>query len=111
MARFAVYSGLVLVGYSSLEYGDAPMGVAFGRLEPLAAFASIQAQCQAGVDQSHLNLSVQTAQAMAVPCEGVGILTDPQGLDEPLVEVLGIPYPLYETLFPEHVTAYERKFS
>lgn len=34
MARFSVYSGLILVGYSSLESGDPPMGVVFGQFEP-----------------------------------------------------------------------------
>ncbi len=33
MTRFSIYSGLVLVGYSALDYGDPPMGVASDQFE------------------------------------------------------------------------------
>lgn len=41
--RFEVLSGDVVIGWSDLEYGDPPMGVAHGRLEVTAAYASLKA--------------------------------------------------------------------
>lgn len=114
MAKFAVYSGNVLVGYSELESGDAPMGVAFGVFEPLSAYSKIQTECSLNhIDQSHLQLSIQTEAGVAIPCDGVGILdssaeSDPSDIE---VNILGIPYPLYEELFPQHVEKYDNQSS
>ena len=56
MARFSIYSGMMLVGYSSLESGDPPMGVAFGQFEPTAGYLAIQNECRTNhADQSGLS--------------------------------------------------------
>lgn len=114
MAKFAVYAGPVLIGYSALELGDAPMGVAFGLFEPLDTYSSIRSECKSNhADQFKLLLSVRTEAGVVVPCQGVGILDCSAEGEEPYIEVnvLGIPHPLYRQLFPEHVAAYERQFT
>jgi hypothetical protein len=110
MAKFSVYAKEVLVGHSTLENGDPPMGVAFGVFMPTDAYSQIQHECMTNhTDQSALHLSVHTESGMAIPCVGVSILDDSAETD-PLyaeVNVLGIPYPLYGELFPDHVARYD----
>ncbi|PWK41482.1 hypothetical protein LOY55_18290 [Pseudomonas sp. B21-040] len=114
MMRFSIYSGLVLVGYSALDYGDPPMGVAFGQFEPADEYAAIQNQCSTNHhDQTVLDLSVQTEAGLVIPCAGLAILDYSEELPPPCIEVniFGIPHPLYGELFPKQVTLYERQFS
>jgi hypothetical protein len=114
MARYAVYSKKVLVGHSLLEHGDAPMGVAFGKFIPVKAYSEIQGECRANhADQSALELSVQTESGLELTCVGVGILDYSAENEPPEIEVnvLGISYPLYGELFPDHVARYDQQFS
>jgi hypothetical protein len=105
MSEFRVYSGATLVGTSNLEHGDPPVGVVFGRFFPAAAYASIQAECASnGEDQTNLHLSVAAPSGEIIQCAGVGIL---DGGDDIEVNVLGISYPSYAELFPQHVAQYE----
>lgn len=105
MSEFKVFSGTVLVGTSGLEFGDPPMGVAFGRFVPAAGYAAIEAQCKSNHrDQSHLRLSVVTPSGEVIQCSGVGIL---EGGGDIEVNVLGISYPPYAELFPQHIARYE----
>ena len=113
MPQFAIYAREVLVGHSMLEHGDPPMGVAFGVFLPNPAYASIRHECQVNhADQSSLHLHAQTESGIQIPCVGVGILDYSSELDPPYIEVnvLGISYPLYGELFPDHVTRYDRHF-
>jgi hypothetical protein len=80
MREFRVYSGATLVGTSNLEHGNAPMGVAFGRFFPAAAYASIQAVRWCGNTRRRRRIEVN---------------------------VLGISYPSYAELFPQHVAQYK----
>ena len=59
-----------------------------------------------------VDISVKTEAGVSVPCAGVGILDYSGEIEPPCIEVnvLGVPYPLYEELFPEHVANYERQF-
>lgn len=41
----------------------------------------------------------------------MGIMDYDDGSDSIEVNVFGISYPAYETLFPEHVEAYERQWN
>lgn len=113
MAQFSIYSGLFLVGYSSLENGDPPMGVAFGQFEPAIGYSLIQNECRTNhLDQSGLALSVQTEAGLVIPCAGVAIL---DYAEEPLsnfieINILGIPSAFYEELFPEQMIKYARQF-
>ncbi|SDB67762.1 hypothetical protein [Pseudomonas sp. NFACC13-1] len=114
MVRFSIYSGLVLVGYSALENGDPPMGVAFGQFEPANGYSVIRNECRTNhLDQSALALSVQTEAGFAIPCAGISILDYSAELLADCIEIhiLGVPHPLYEELFPEQVAMYARQFS
>lgn len=112
MPTFSIYAHEVLVGYSSLELGDPPMGVAFGIFRPTPGYSNIRAECISNhADQAHLALTVRTEDQTVLSCVGVGIMDCNDGPDSIEVNVLGISYPAYETLFPEHVAAYERQWS
>ena len=113
MPTFEVYSENTLVGLSDLESGDPPMGVAFGQFKPTDAYRTIQKQCiENHSDQSSLKLSVKTPHHEIIQCAGVGILDYSPEAGEECIElnVLGISYPLYEDLFPQHVDRYEQQF-
>lgn len=112
MAKFSVYSGNLLVGHSYLEQGDAPMGVAFGVFDPVEGYAEIQYECANNhADQSALNLSVRTETGAVIPCQGVSVLDYSAEFELPSIEinVMGIPYPRYGELFPQHLEAYQRQ--
>lgn len=113
MPRFSIYSGPLLVGWSELEAGDPPMGVASGKFIPAAGYADIQAFASSSVgDKSGLRLTVRRDEEELQAQGGVHI-TDYSaelGADGLEVEVLGIVRPPYESLFPEHVAAYARAF-
>ena len=113
MAIFEVFFGTTLVGYSRLERGDPPMGVAFGLFIPSNAYRAIQQQCiENHADQTALNLTLRTPTHEVIPCASVAILDASPDFGEEGIElnVLGIPYPLYGELFPEHVARYEQLF-
>jgi len=105
MSEFKIYSGSILVGTSSLEHGDPPMGVAFGRFIPAIGYTNIQSECKSNdQDQSSLRLSVTTASDEVIQCVGVSIL---DGSGDVEVNVFGISYPIYSKLFPRHRAEYE----
>jgi hypothetical protein len=115
MSRFEVFSGTTLIGYSDLESGDPPMGVALGRFTPLPSYASIKKAVVAARerDQSDLCLSVRASNGLILPAQnGVQILdfSAELGAEELEVHVVGIGYPLYQELFPSHVKTYENQF-
>lgn len=116
MPRFEIYSASSLVGWSELELGDAPMGVAFGRFLPAPGYAAIQSVVVAaagGPLLEDLRLSIREASGDVLQASGGVQIADcsaelgPEGLE---VSILGISYPSYELLFPEHIAAYERRF-
>lgn len=113
MARFSIYSGMMLVGYSSLESGDPPMGVAFGQFEPTPGYLAIQNECRTNhLDQSNLTLSVKTEAGLVVPSMAIAILDFTEDLLPDCIEIsiLGIPTAFYEALFPDHVIKYMHQF-
>lgn len=114
MARFSIYSELILVGYSSLESGDPPMGVAFGQFEPTTGYPAIQNECRTNhFDQSGLALSVKTEAGLVIPSMGIAILDYAEELLPDCIEIsiLGIPTAFYEELFPDHVIKYTHQFA
>lgn len=115
MTRFHIYSGEQVIGWSELELGDPPMGVAFGKFIPAPAYASIQARVVSltGKDQAGLVLSARLASGEPLEAVGGVCIADysgEAGEDGLEVSVLGISHPAYEHLFPNHVAAYERQF-
>lgn len=111
--RFAVFSGPSLIGWSELECGDAPMGVAFGRFFPTPEYSSVQPLVVAaagGPLPDELRLSIRARSGDLLQSTGGVHLVDysadagAEGLE---VSILGVSSPAYDTVFPEHVTAYE----
>ena len=114
VARFEVLAGKILVGHSELENGDPPMGVAGGKLLPSPEYSIIQASVIDTRENSqvHLELVVRLAGGQK-PALGVHITdySDELGIDDGLeVDVVGIGYPLYGQLFPDHVAAFKAQF-
>jgi hypothetical protein len=112
---FEVFAGSILVGYSELEHGDPPMGVAEGKFMPSPAYGAIQPSVVAAREgsQAHLALTVRTADGRELPAQSGFRIADYSaelGAEEIQVEVLGVGYPLYEELFPEHVARYRSRF-
>ena len=112
MHRFDVLADGEVIGFTQLEFGDPPMGVAFGGFVPnerYATFRDATPLLETGVRA----VSLRAPDGTIIPSQAGTYVRDmsaevgEEGLE---VEALGIPYPLYEILFPEHVKAYERKF-
>lgn len=114
MTQFHIYSGESLIGWSELELGDPPMGVAFGKFVALPAYETIQSKVVslAGKDQGGLHLSARLPSGVALEAVGVYIAdySAEAGEDGLEVSVLGISNPPYDHLFPHHVAAYKRQF-
>jgi len=68
---FEVFAGSTLVGYSELEHGDPPMGVAEGKFMPSPAYRAIQPSVVAAREgsQAHLALTVRTADGRELPAQ------------------------------------------
>ncbi len=97
--RFEILYDDIVIGTTSFEHGDPPMGVAFGRFTPTSAYRRDNIT-------DNDRLSARTV-GKPIISEGVGIADAAVELSEIEVTILGIPYPLYEELFPSHVEAYE----
>jgi len=112
--RFEVKLGDETIGYTELEAGDPPMGVAGGRFLPTAAYGSIQPHCIKHRDHwvAIPELSVSTPEGVRIECSGIVILDFSPELSEAgiEIEVCGITQPPYAELFPHHVEAYKKQF-
>ena len=103
----------MLIGHSHLEFGDAPMGVAFGSFIPNDLYASVKPEIVGSWgNQEHLELTASTPNGLPIKCLAVAINDrtadiSPEAL---FVEILGIPYPDYAEIFPEHVKAYQKLY-
>lgn len=100
--RFEIYLDGRLIGHSALEKGDAPMGVAFGRLLPNSAYRR-----DLLTESSVINAKLGET---TIPSVGAYIEDYFEELGEIEVTILVIGYPLYQELFPEHVTAYKAQW-
>jgi hypothetical protein len=113
--RFEILFGDAVVGHSDLELGDPPMGVAFGIFVPASGYSVIEADCKKSTLSSlnYIELSAREVGGLVLPASGgvcVFDYSDELGPSGREVSVLGIPYPLYQQLFPEHVAAYDKQF-
>ena len=113
--RFEVKLGNETIGYTELEAGDPPMGVAGGRFVPTPTYSSIQAHCIKHRERWEAipGLSVTTAQGEPLECSGPILILDfssELGESGIQIEVWGIPWPRYGELFPQHVEAYKKQF-
>jgi hypothetical protein len=113
--RFEVKLDAETIGYTELEAGDPPMGVAGGKFLPTAAYASIQPHCiQHRENWTAIpGLSVSTPDGVRLECSGPILILDftvELGESEIEIEVCGITSPPYAKLFPHHVEAYKKQF-
>ena len=97
--RFEILYDNVVIGTTSFELGDPPMGVAFGKFTPTSTYRRDDIA-------DNNKLAARVAGTM-IPSEGLGIEDAADESGEIEVTILGIPYPLYEELFPDHVEAYD----
>jgi hypothetical protein len=114
--RFEVRLGTEIIGFSELECGDPPMGVASGRLVRTAAYASVQAYCVKYRDNwvSPPALSVCLVGGVAIECSGGVQIVDfgPELGDAGIqIHLNGIINPPYGELFAHHVEAYKNQFA
>jgi hypothetical protein len=113
--RFEVKLGNEVVGFSELEGGDAPMGVAGGRFFPTPVYSSIQPYCIN--NREHWvpipELTVGLAGGVPIQCSGgIQIIDLSPELGEGGIEIHlnGVTDPPYGELFPHHVEAYKKQF-
>lgn len=115
MPRFGIYSHDLLIGWSDLESGDPPMGVAFGRFIPTPAYRTIQSRVVAaqGMALDDLQLSARTTDGTALACAtiAIGDLTADLGESGLEVTVLCVDHARYAQAFPQHVAAYAARFA
>ncbi|MCA1407052.1 hypothetical protein I6F26_22030 [Ensifer sp. IC3342] len=104
LKQFEIYLDDVLIGMTSFERGDAPMGVAFGELTPTPSYRREQIT----------EASILTAKlgGKSIPSNSGVIIEDySEEEGEIQVTIVGIDHQLYEELFPQHVAAYEARYS
>jgi hypothetical protein len=101
--RYEVFAGDVMIGWSELERGDPPMGVALGVFHPSEAYQ--------GVAVGTLRLRPEGG-AFFEPVAGVHIedYSADLGADGIEVSVLGIDADTYKQYFPMHLKVYEEQF-
>ena len=115
MPRFEISCQSILLGWTDFEAGDPPMGVAWGRFIPSPGYAGIQRTIVAATmgRAESPQLSARVAGGPTLDSTGGVHISDyslefgAEGLE---VQILGLSHPPYETLFPEHVAAYEAQF-
>jgi hypothetical protein len=116
MYRFEILANSVLVGHTKFEGGDPPMGVVFGVFHPTDAYDTVRESIlrDEGRDLKEVQLLVRVATTgQEIESQGGVHITDHSaelGPDGREITALGIGYPLYAELFPEHVDAYDKQF-
>ncbi|WP_242209080.1 MULTISPECIES: hypothetical protein [unclassified Pseudomonas] len=113
MSRFEIFSNGQHIGWSDLELGDPPMGVACGVFVPSPDYSGFQQQIRASTqrDQRHLNFAVRIVGGEQIRATvSIADYSADCGPDAIEITVLGIEYPEYGEIFPEHVDAYRRQF-
>ncbi len=130
LSEFLVYAGGELVGQSKLEYGDPPMGVAFGWMSVTPNYAKIAkavglrsaeffgedaektTQPPDGVAAEIPPVQIQSPDGDFLDAVSIVILdySTEEGRFQPEVQVLGIPSDTYRRLFAHHWKSYEERF-
>ena len=106
--RYEVLSGGSCIGWSELEFGDPPMGVAHGRFHPSDFYRSA---LHAG-PEADLRARPEGSDEFFQPSAGVFIEDlsaefGPEGIE---VSVLGLDAQVYRRFFSHHVQSYENQF-
>ena len=104
------------IGYSRLEWGDPPMGIAYGEFVPkpnLSNFLSMLTRLDHETESLD-GLEGITPDGVEIKCQlGITLLVYDLGEGESYYEVqcLGVYHPDYKELFPHHVKSYEESFN
>ncbi|MBX3157109.1 MAG: hypothetical protein KF773_14130 [Deltaproteobacteria bacterium] len=91
----------VVVGWTELEGGDPPMGVALGRLHPNDAYADVKPGSSFRVRAGGGEFLEPSAGVHVEDCSAE------LGADAIEISVLGLDSAIYEKYFTAHVRAYE----
>ena len=123
--EYKVYLNGKELGTSKLEKGDAPMGVAFGKLDfedKNYGYSQIRNYCIENKIELAMDypkdkmISTMTIKKLkvinenGVEIKGVGNQITGMDNEEYEISIFGISYPFYETEFPNLVKEYENKF-
>ncbi len=112
--QFKVFVDNKLIGESELENGDPPMGVAFGKFHPTAAYWTHQEifKKQDYPAIKRLNITVKDANGEILqPCSGVGIIDYSDENTDIEINVLGLDFDIYKKLFPHHISNYRARLN
>jgi hypothetical protein len=122
MKEYKIYLNEKEIGTSKLEKGDAPMGVAFGKLSFIDrnyGYSQIKNYCtENGIElamdfSDDKMISTMTLNKLKVINEngieikGIGNQITGMDNEEYEISIFGIAYPFYETEFPNLVKEYE----
>ena len=114
MARFEVFADGLFVGWSELENGDPPMGVAYGRFFPTEAYKEIQERVitETASGNTSCHFSIKSPNGTWIEALGISISDYSREVGEDGIEitVAGISAPPYDSLFQNHIDAYNRSF-
>ena len=106
------------IAESELENGDPPMGCVSGLLiqsDTIQSFSELLIKLGGTESDGEYRLELNElfrvvgSSDKALHYSGGQIMAYPE-LDEVLIDLVGIPYPNYAKLFPDHVKAYENQF-
>jgi hypothetical protein len=103
--KYEVLADEIVIGWSELEKGDPPMGVALGVFHPTEAYGRL-------TSGAVLRVRPEDA-AFFEPVAGVHIedFSGDLGPDGMEVSVLGIDADTYQRYFPMHLKAYDDQFA
>jgi len=122
---YKIYLSGKELGTSKLEKGDAPMGVAFGKLDFIVknyGYSQIRNYCIKNEIELTMDypkdkmISTMTLNELKVVNEdgieikGVGNQITGMDSEEYEIAIFGISYPFYEEEFPHHVKTYNEMF-
>ncbi|WP_298937881.1 hypothetical protein [uncultured Ruegeria sp.] len=114
---FQVHYHEELIGTSALEDGDPPMGCAEGVFVAEEGFADFRVAVAPQRDDDPaisrwIGLSVRTKDGDEIECSDAVLFEYKLGDHKELrIDVIGIPHPHYEELFPDRYAAYELSLS
>jgi hypothetical protein len=113
--RFKIRFKNETVGFSELEAGDAPMGVASGRFIPTSAYSLIRPHCLEHRDDwaPIPGLTVETDGGVSIQCSGgIQIIDFSAELGEAGIQIdlYGVTNPPYAELFPHHMETCKNQF-
>lgn len=112
MTRFLVRAAGEVIGWSQLETGDPPMGVASGAFFPNDSYRRDAHATTGGIAARGLTVVREDGREVG-PNLGVPIWdAGPDQGDEPLwIDVLGLDSELYEELFPKQAEEYRSRWA